>query len=185
MKELWVSRLAAASLVGVQALAQTPRESGTRRDTATEASQPEQTSPQDSTSALSSADRKFIQEAAEGGVTDVAAGKLAQGKGQSHQVKNIGEVPVKDHSKADEKLKQLATDNGVDLPEVVGNKKQNALSKLEKASGDDFDRKFLSQREKVHRQDIARLEHVANNPGPTRSNSSRTEHCRLCANISS
>ena len=65
---------------------------------------------------LSDKDRKFIQDAANGGVAEVADGKLAEEDGQSAEVKKIGARMVADHSKANNDLMALAKEEGVTLP---------------------------------------------------------------------
>jgi putative membrane protein len=62
--------------------------------------------------AASSPDETFYKRAAEGGIFEVDAGKLAQDKGNSQQVKDFGAMMVKDHSAANEKLKEI--DSGQD-----------------------------------------------------------------------
>ena len=164
MTKSWIIYLAATSLLGANALAQTPRtpqtlpQSESRPDAAT--TQTSQTS-ETSNSELSSADRKFVLQTAEGGMAEVEAGKLAQQHGQSDAVKEIGATLVEDHTQANEELKQVASEQGIDLPQQIGRKKQNALSKLEQATAEEFDRVFLRQQEKNHRQGIERFEHVA------------------------
>jgi putative membrane protein len=157
MKNSWIIYLAATFLWGANALAQTPPQSEPRSDAPAQTSQAEETS----SPALSSADRKFVQQAAEGGVAEVEAGKLAQQNGQSDQVKEIGATLVEDHTQANQELTQIASQLGIDLPEQVSRKKQNALSKLEQASSEEFDRLFLRQQERTHRQSIERFDHVA------------------------
>src|SRR6202789_2552150 len=49
-------------------------------------------------------DSKFYRDAAEGGMAEVAMGKLAQQKAQSPTVKDYGAQMVNDHSAANDKL---------------------------------------------------------------------------------
>ena len=161
MRKLEICYVACVLLSGAVALGQTPKEtpeeSGARPDTATQASR----AADELEDATSSTDRKFLQEAAEGGLAEIAAGKLAQERGASEQVKEIGNALVEDHTQANQKLMEIAEGEGIDLPNEIGRKKQKALSKLEQASGEDFDRQFLRQQEKAHRQNIARFEQAA------------------------
>ncbi len=176
MKNSWIIFLAAMSLLGANALAQAPRGAGSPQDPATRNSQNtpgDQTIPgspnapdnqnasEDSEPAISSADRKFVEQAAEGGMVEVAAGKLAQQQGQSAEVKEIGNTLVEDHTKANEELKQIASQEGIDLPADASSKHQNALAKLEQEPAEDFDRSFLRQQEKMHRQALSRFEKAA------------------------
>ena len=62
------------------------------------------------------ADTKFMKEAAQGGMAEVALGQLAVEKASNADVKKFGQRMVDDHSKANDKLKQLASQKNVALP---------------------------------------------------------------------
>src|ERR1044072_4181781 len=68
-----------------------------------------------SSSTLSSDDRKFIMEAAHGGMMEVELGKLAVDKASSADVKQFAQRMVDDHSKANDELMQLASQKGVTI----------------------------------------------------------------------
>src|SRR4051794_40796246 len=57
---------------------------------------------------LSAQDRNFATKAAQAGLAEVAAGKLAASNGGSDAVKKFGEQMVQDHGKANDQLKQIA-----------------------------------------------------------------------------
>lgn len=106
---------------------------------------------------ISKNDQEFLTQAAAGGLYEVEAGKLAQGKGESTSVKTFGSMLVKDHEAANERLKQLARTKEVSLPTAVPADKQLRLDDLVIAK--DFDREFV---QKVglddHASDIALFE---------------------------
>src|SRR4051812_33046602 len=52
-------------------------------------------------------DAKFAVDAANGGMAEVALGKLAKEKGVNAKVKDFGDMMVSDHSKANDELKAL------------------------------------------------------------------------------
>src|SRR5882757_61262 len=58
-------------------------------------------------------DQHFMKEAAEGGMAEVALGQLAADKASSPEVKEFAQRMVKDHSEANDQLKQIATQKGV------------------------------------------------------------------------
>jgi putative membrane protein len=62
---------------------------------------------------LSNDDRRFIMEAAHGGMMEVDLGKVAAQKGMSDEVKQFGQRMVDDHTKANDELMQLASSKGV------------------------------------------------------------------------
>jgi putative membrane protein len=64
---------------------------------------------------LSSADRKFVENASKGGMMEVAMGKMAAQKAQSSDVKQFGSRMVADHSKANSELKSIAGKKGITL----------------------------------------------------------------------
>src|SRR4051812_33416448 len=70
----------------------------------------------DSSSGLSMSDKKFIKDAADGGLAEVELGQLAASKGSSDEVKKFGQRMVDDHGKANDQLKQLASSKQVNLP---------------------------------------------------------------------
>src|SRR5213080_2026632 len=75
-----------------------------------------QESPAGKSSSLSAKDRTFIHKAAKGGMMEVAMGNLAAQNGQSDDVKSFGKRMVTDHSKANNELKSIASQKGVQLP---------------------------------------------------------------------
>ena len=61
---------------------------------------------------LSAKDKTFVQNAAKGGMMEVAMGKMAEQSGQSADVKSFGKRMVTDHSKANNELMMLAEKKG-------------------------------------------------------------------------
>ena len=58
---------------------------------------------------LPSADRKFLTEAAQGGLAEIELGKLAVEKASNPDVKAFGHHMMEDHGKANEELGKLVT----------------------------------------------------------------------------
>src|ERR1700676_3509041 len=73
---------------------------------------------------LSPADRAFVAKAAQGGLMEVTAGKLAAQRGLDPAVKEFGQRMVTDHTAANDKLKALANSKQLVLPDSVS-KDQN------------------------------------------------------------
>jgi putative membrane protein len=103
---------------------------------------------------LARGDRKFIEQAAQGGMAEVELGKLAVQKAQSDQVKQFGQRMVDDHSKANDQLKQIAESKGVTLPASLDSKDKRELDRLSKLSGADFDREYMKHMVSDHKNDV-------------------------------
>jgi putative membrane protein len=98
---------------------------------------------------LSSADKSFIKGAAKGGMMEVAMGREAEKNASDAEVKKFGARMVTDHSKANDELKSLAKEEGVELP-------------AEKEPGKwKSDKDYMSTMVKDHEKDLADFEKEA------------------------
>jgi putative membrane protein len=104
--------------------------------------------------AASNPDALFYKDAAEGGIAEVAAGLLAQEKGNSQPVKDFGAMMVKDHSAANEQLQSLAASKNITLPTRTSVGRMATKAKLDVLSGDTFDRSYVKSQISAHRQTI-------------------------------
>ena len=105
--------------------------------------------------AASNPDASFYKNAAEGGISEVDAGHLAQDKGNSQKVKDFGAMMVKDHSAANEKLQALASSKNVTLPTTASVGQMATKAKLDVLSGDTFDKSYVKGQISAHRDTIA------------------------------
>ena len=106
----------------------------------------------------SASDKTFVTKAAVGGMAEVELGKLAQQKAASDQVKQFGSHMVDDHTKVNDELKQIAGAKNVALPTSLDAKHQAAMAKLQKLSGASFDRAYMAEMQKDHKETIALFE---------------------------
>jgi len=113
-------------------------------------------------SKMSSSDTKFVQKAAQGGLAEVQLGQMAQEKASSDAVKQFGARMVHDHADANKKLEQIAQRDGIPVPKTLDAKDQMLKQHLEKLSGPAFDRAYMQNMVKDHKQDVAEFEHEAN-----------------------
>jgi putative membrane protein len=98
---------------------------------------------------LSSGDKAFMKDAAEGGMMEVAMGRVAEKNASDSQVKNFGAQMVKDHGKANNELKGLAKQENVELP-------------AEKEAGKwKSDKDYMDMMVKDHEKDLAAFEKQA------------------------
>jgi len=108
-------------------------------------------------------DHAFLKNAAEGGKAEVELGQLAVEKASSPEVKQFGQRMVDDHSKANQRLEQVANKEGVTLPTSLDAKDQALKDKLSNASGEQFDHLYMSNMVRDHQQDVREFRQEANN----------------------
>ena len=104
----------------------------------------------------------FLSDAAEGGMTEVELGKLAQQKSKNPDVKKFGQMLVEDHSKANAEVKTLATKKNINLPTGMGSH-QSTFDKLKGLNGDDFDKEFVEDMVDDHEKDVSTFQKESQN----------------------
>jgi len=104
---------------------------------------------------VSAADRKFMMKAAQGGMAEVTLGQLATQRASDSAVKGFGQHMVRDHSKANAQLQQLAARKGVTLPRDIGAEHKAALARLSRLPGPAFDRAYMKDMVEDHEKDVS------------------------------
>ncbi len=104
---------------------------------------------------LSAMDKKFMMDAARGGIAEVQLGQLAAKRGAKASVKKFGQHMVQDHSAANEELKAIAESKSVTLPTDVGAKHKTHIVRLSKLSGAAFDSAYIKHMVMDHEKDVA------------------------------
>ena len=107
---------------------------------------------------LDAMDHTFVNKAAEGGLAEVELGKMAETKAANPQVKQFAERMVHDHTQANDELKQVASDQGIQLPDHIGQKDRLLKERLAKLSGDQFDKVYMQNMVKDHEKDVAEFQ---------------------------
>jgi putative membrane protein len=115
-----------------------------------------------STSHTASSDRLFVRKAAQGGLAEVQLGQLATEKAASPEVKQFGQRMVDDHTKANDQLKQIAQQQGIQVPDQLDAKDAATKARLEKLSGKEFDRAYMHDMVMDHTKDVTEFKHEAN-----------------------
>jgi putative membrane protein len=100
-------------------------------------------------------DQEFATNAASGGMLEVKLGELAQSKGSNPAVKEFGARMVRDHSKAGDELKGIASSANVTLPTGLTTADQDKYHKLSRLSGTEFDKEYARDMVADHEHDIA------------------------------
>lgn len=109
----------------------------------------------------SNPDAAFYKKAAEGGMSEVELGNLAQKKSNSESVKEFGAMMVRDHTAANEKLKDVAASKNISLPTSASMGQMATKTKLEVLSGETFDKSYITGMIKDHEEDIAMFKEEA------------------------
>jgi len=107
------------------------------------------------------ADVNFLMKAAQSNMAEVELGKLATQKASHEAVKQFGQTMVDDHTQANSELKQIASSKNIDFPTGIASKHQAIVDRLSKLSGAEFDRAYMSEMVKEHKQAVTSFKQEA------------------------
>jgi putative membrane protein len=110
---------------------------------------------------LAAAEATFVKKAADGGMAEVALAKLAQQKAASEEVKAFAAKLEKDHTQANDDLKQLASQKNVTLPSAPSKMHQALQDKLAALSGAAFDKAYVAAMLDDHQKDVREFSRVS------------------------
>ena len=91
---------------------------------------------------LASLQRDFLIAAAQGGLFEIEASRLAIARGSSGAVRRFAEATLRDRIAVDTDLRQLAASVGVVLPSRLSETLQARLDVLTQLTGSEFDRAY-------------------------------------------
>lgn len=103
---------------------------------------------------LSQQDETFVQKAAQTNLAEIQAGQMAEQKGTTSAVKQLGQTMVADHTTMNNELKQLAQQQGFSVPSSVPADEKQKQQQLQKLSGAQFDQQFAKEEVEDHRTAI-------------------------------
>lgn len=103
---------------------------------------------------LEHADTSFVKKVAENTKSEMELATLAQQKAADPQVKEFAQKIMTDHQKADEKLKEVAQQEKIDLPDRKSMGETTEKGRLDRLNGADFDRAYMKHMVAEHEQDI-------------------------------
>ena len=106
---------------------------------------------------------EFVNNAAKGGMMEVALGKLAQTNGGSDDVKEYGRMLERDHGDANIKLKDIANTEHIAVPAAMGDEQNMHVNHLQGLKGADFDKAFIAMMVDDHTKDIDEFKQAAKN----------------------
>lgn len=120
----------------------------------------ERTTPQrpvESPQAVRSDAQGFINDMTIAGLTEVQLGKMATERAVHADVKLFGQMMVKDHSKANDELQQIASQLKIQPPTQLDQKHKNLVDKLSKLQGAEFDREYSNAMVQGHQEVLGKL----------------------------
>jgi putative membrane protein len=112
---------------------------------------------------LTSSDFKFVTDAKRGGMEEVQLGELAKQKAANPAVREFGERMITDHQKANEQLKDIVQKKGALVPASLSHHETSRLERLQKLSGAEFDKAYISDMVSDHKTDVKEFEKATKN----------------------
>ncbi|EOC1349873.1 DUF4142 domain-containing protein [Cronobacter dublinensis] len=146
-------------LLAVSAVAAMFSTLGVQAQTPTTAAQNGAAAQTESGAKLSAGDEKALKDMAQANINEVAAAKIALSKAESSDVKAYAQKMVDDHGTALTKVEAVAKQKGVTLPTEPDAKHKAMAEKLEKQSGDAFDKAYMENAgTKDHKMVLSKLQ---------------------------
>ncbi len=102
---------------------------------------------------LSSSDKAFLTDTAEGAQYELAIAKLAAQQSTRDDVKSYAQTVVSDHDTMNSQLAALAQQNGVTLPDRMTAARQRDYDRLKAMSGNGFDAAYVQATKQVNQSD--------------------------------
>jgi putative membrane protein len=104
-----------------------------------------------------SQDSKLIFQMASSNIMEVRLGQMAQQKASNASVKQFGQRMVTDHTNLENQLTSLVSKNNTFQPKMA-KEAEAEVSRLEKLSGAEFDRQYMTSMIQHHQQDVSTLQ---------------------------
>jgi putative membrane protein len=149
--------LIASQALAFGALAQQTDESRPRQST-TDRGTPSDMTRTTNADARTVTPQSFATQAAVIGKAEIELGQLAAQKSQDKNVREFAQRMVKDHQAADAKLKKIAAQENLKLPQSLDAEHDALKKKLSGLEGDAFDREYAKAMAKGHDKAVALFE---------------------------
>jgi putative membrane protein len=107
---------------------------------------------------VSNGDKDFVKDIATASIAEVELGRMALDKAVNPDVKKFAQMMVDDHTKANEELTTLASQDNIPVPSGLDDKHNDLRDKLSKKSGPDFDRDYIDAMVDGHKDVLDKLE---------------------------
>lgn len=108
-------------------------------------------------------DAQFLVNAAEVNMEQIKLGQLAQEKGTTPEVKELGKMMEDAHNKSLSELQALAQSKRISIPTAITQDATEAYNDMNKRSGDDFNKAYTDKMVNGHEDTIEFYEDAAEN----------------------
>jgi putative membrane protein len=108
-------------------------------------------------------DKMFIKKAMQGNLAEVQMGELTLQKSSNDQVKQFARNMIDDHTKLNEKMRNIALQLKVEIPTEPSKKDKSLMSKMQGLSGTAYDQAYIKEMVKDHKQDLSEFRMEASN----------------------
>jgi len=103
-------------------------------------------------------DANFVTDVQDINLAEQNLGQLAESRGTSKEVKELGRMMQAAHKKAYDELASLAAKKNISIPTAMSKSAKDDYDKLNNKAGKDFDKEFCDMMVKGHKDAIEKLE---------------------------
>jgi len=160
---LWSAALIASQALALGALAQQTDESRPRQSTIDRGIATDMTR-KTNTMARTVTPEALAMQAAAISKAEIELGQMAAQKSQDQDVRDFGQRMVRDHKAAGAKLKKIAAQENLKLPDSLDAEHQAVKQKLSDLQGEAFDREYAKEMAKGHDKAVALFEAASQAP---------------------
>jgi putative membrane protein len=98
-------------------------------------------------------DQAFVDKVSQGGMFEVAAGRLAETRGSTQDIRDFGTAEVHDHTLVGEKLKKVSAEAKITFPAQLNAEFSSKLQHMTRLTGPMFDQAYLTEMATLHDMD--------------------------------
>jgi putative membrane protein len=106
------------------------------------------------TAGTANIDRDFVENQLADGQAEIVLGQLAAQRASNTDVRQFGEMMVRDHQEAAEELKQIASKHNIELSTSLDDDHNDLRERLSKLSGAEFDREYIKAMVEDHEEAV-------------------------------
>lgn len=107
-------------------------------------------------------DEMFVTKAGQANLVEVQLARMALERARQSETRQFAERMIADHNQANARLRNVAQQLNIAMPEQLDMDQQTTLSRLDSQGADDFDDEYANQMEAAHKQITALYERAAN-----------------------